>query len=271
MLVGNRLCRKIFLSIPVLLLLIGCTADSERTTALANVFLVDAPADFDEVWVEVLGVEVEGPGTRGQNNSESVFFENVLSNKLVNVMALLADNAFLVGRGELQAGVITKLTLRLGTEAYVIFKGRRFPLVFLSEQTRSAEVTVRFSLEPAISHDIFMDMEIFKSIQLGPGPDSVFVLDPQLRAFSNADTGQISGSIRPANEGAVVYAIKGPDTTAVSGVEKSSGKFTVRGLLGDHTLSIIPFNDDFQADTVPGIPVKEQATTKLEPITLRPR
>lgn len=260
-----------YLLIPAFLLLIACTADSERTTALANIFLVDAPADFDEVWVEVLGVEVEGPGTRGQDNSDPVFFPNILPNKKVNLMALLADNTFLVGRGELQAGNITKLRLQLGETNYVIIKGKQYPLVFANEAAQNPEIEVRIPLEVAVSHDIFMDLEVFKSITLLKNPDSVFVFDPQLRAFDSSTTGQITGSIRPSGEGAVIYAIKATDTVAVSGVEKSSGKFTVRGLLGLHTLSIVPFNAKYLPEIRNGVEVKARTSTRLEPITLRAR
>jgi hypothetical protein len=257
--------------IPAFLLFVGCTADSDRTTALANIFLVDAPADFDEVWVEVLGVEVEGPGTRGQDNSDPVFFPNILPNKKVNLMALLADNTFLVGRGELQVGNITKLRLQLGETNYVVIKGKQFPLVFASEGDQNPEVGVRIPLEAAISHDIFMDLELFKSISLQQNPDSVFVFDPQLRAFESSTTGQITGSIRPTNEGAVIYAIKEQDTVAVSGVEKSSGKFTVRGLLGEHVLSIVPFNSRYRPELLDSVVVKARTSTRIEPITLQAR
>lgn len=257
--------------IPAFLLLIACTADSERTTALANIFLVDAPADFDEVWVEVLGVEVEGPGTRGQHNSDPVFFPNILPNKQVNLMALLADNTFLVGRGELQAGNITKLRLQLGETNYVIIKGKQYPLVFATDADQNPEVAVRIPLEAAISHDIFMDLELFKSISLQKNPDSVFVFAPQLRAFDSSTTGQITGSIRPPGEGAVIYATKAKDTVAVSGVEKSSGKFTVRGLLGKHTLSIVPFNTGYRQELLDSVVVIARTSTRIEPITLRAR
>lgn len=260
-----------YLLIPAFLLLVACTADSDRTTALANIFLVDAPADFDEVWVEVLGVEVEGPGTRGQDNSDPVFFPNILPNKQVNLMALLADNTFLVGRGELQVGNITKLRLQLGETNYVIVKGKRFPLVFASEEDQNPEIAVRIPLEAATSHDIFMDLEVFKSISVQRRPDSVFVFNPQLRAFTSDETGQITGSIRPSGEGAVIYAIKEKDTVAVSGVEKSSGKFTVRGLLGEHALSIIPFNSKYFPELLDSVVVKAKISTRLEPITLRNR
>jgi hypothetical protein len=259
------------LLIPAFLLLTGCTVDSERTTALANVFLVDAPADFDEVWVEVLGVEVEGPGTRGQDNSDPVFFPNILPNKQVNLMALLADNTFLVGRGELQVGNITKLRLRLGETNFVVIKGKEYPLVFSSESAQEPAIEVRIPLEAAISHDIFMDLELFRSISLQKNPDSVFVFNPQLRAFDSSTTGQITGSIRPSNEGAVIYAIKALDTVAVSGVEKSTGKFTVRGLVGNHRLSIAPFNSRYFGEIITEIPVEVRKSTRLEPITLRIR
>lgn len=245
--------------------------DGERSTALVNVFVIDAPGDFEEVWVEILGVEVKTTGTRGQDNANPIFFENVQTNKQVNLSSLILDKQFLVGRGELLVGAITELTLKLGTDHYVVIDGARIPLVIENIENQNPSLTVNYTLDPGISYDIFIDFEVFRSITASPNPANGFVLKPKLRSFTRADTGEIAGSILPLKENAVVYAIQGQDTVSSTAIELSTGKFKLRGILGNHTVSIIPFNSAFQSETITNVRVESRKITQINEITLRPK
>ncbi|MCS4433744.1 DUF4382 domain-containing protein [Aquiflexum gelatinilyticum] len=245
--------------------------DGERSTALVNVFVIDAPGDFEEVWVEILGVEVKTTGTRGQDNANPIFFENVQSNKQVNLSSLILDKQFLVGRGELLVGAITELTLKLGTNHYVVIDGARIPLVIENIENQNPSLTVNYPLDPGISYDIFIDFEVFRSITASPNPANGFVLKPKLRSFTRVDTGEIAGSILPLKENAVVYAIQGQDTVSSTAIELSTGKFKLRGILGNHTVSIIPFNSAFQSETITNVRVESRKITQINEITLRPK
>ncbi|MCR9016892.1 DUF4382 domain-containing protein [Aquiflexum gelatinilyticum] len=243
--------------------------DGERSTALVNVFVIDAPGDFEEVWVEILGVEVKTTGTRGQDNANPIFFENVQSNKQVNLSSLILDKQFLVGRGELLVGAITELTLKLGTDHYVVIDGARIPLVIENIENQNPSLTVNYPLDPGISYDIFIDFEVFRSITASPNPANGFVLKPKLRSFTRADTGEIAGSILPVKENAVVYAIQGKDTVSSTAIDLATGKFKLRGVLGTHTVSIIPFNTNYQSETIPNVNVEKREITQINAITLR--
>lgn len=249
----------------------SCVTDGERSTALVNVFVIDAPGNFEQVWVEILGVEVKTTGTRGQDNAAPVFFENIQTNKQVNLSSLILDRQFLVGRGELLVGALSELTLRLGTDNFVVIAGNRSPLIFANSLAQNPSLTVNFPLEPGISHDIFIDFEVFRSITSSINPAEGFILKPKLRAFSRANTGEIEGTLSPSNENAVVYSIQGKDTVSSTAVDLPTGKFKLRGILGNHTVSIIPFNPRYQAETIPNINVESMKITQLNTITLRPK
>lgn len=249
----------------------SCTTEGERSTALVNVFVIDAPGDFDEVWVEILGVEVKTTGTRGQDNANPVFLENIQNNQQVNLSSLILDRQFLVGRGEFLVGAVTELTLRLGKDNYVVIDGERFPLVFENSEAQTPSLTVNYTLDPGISYDLFIDFEVFRSITSQGGAENGFVLKPKLRSFSRADTGEISGTILPTRENAVVYAIQGKDTVSSTAIDLSTGKFKLRGILGNHTVSIIPFNTRYQTETIPNVTVEMRMNTQLNTITLRPK
>lgn len=247
-------------------LIISCTDQTERTTALVNVFLIDAPGDFDEVWVEVLGVEVQATGTRGQDNADPKFFPNEVVDKKVNVAALVGESQYLVGRGELPAGNITGLTLKLGADNFIKKGGERTNLNLADD---SPSVSFSLSMEPGLSLDVFIDFEVYRSIFEGEGDNLELV--PRLRAFSSLNTGSISGSIRPQNQRAVLYAVQGRDTVASTGVVANSGDFRLRGLSGNYRLIIQPLNPDFFSDTLNNVNVGPRQTTQVGNVTLRPR
>ncbi|PRY85936.1 DUF4382 domain-containing protein [Mongoliibacter ruber] len=249
-----------------ILLFSGCSSDTERTTALVNVFLIDAPGDFDEVWVEVLGVEVQAIGTRGQDNADPKFFPNDQVIKLVNVAALVGGNQFLIGRGELPAGSITGLTLKLGNNNFALADEERTNLT-LSEDSPSIDLNL--TLDPGLSIDVFIDFELYRSIHSGAG--DIVELRPKLRAFSSLNTGRISGSIRPQSEKVVLYAIQNRDTVASTGTVENSGDFQIRGLSGNFRVIVQPLDPAFLSDTLNNVNVGPRQTTQVGNITLRPR
>jgi hypothetical protein len=249
----------------------SCVSDDQRSTALVNVFVVDAPGNFEEVWVEILGVEVKTIGTRGQDNADPVFLENFQSNKQVNLSNLILDRQFLVGRGEFLVGAVTELTLRLGTDNYVVIDEERFPLTFVNSEAQNPSLTVNFPLDPGISTDLFIDFEVFRSINSATDPGAGYILNPKLRSFSRANTGEIAGSILPLRENAMVYAIQGSDTVSSTAIDLPTGKFKLRGILGSHTVSIIPFNERYQSETITNVNVEGRKITQINTITLRPK
>nr|WP_283774060.1 DUF4382 domain-containing protein [Aquiflexum sp. TKW24L] len=238
---------------------------------MINVFVIDAPGDFDEVWVEILGVEVKTTGTRGQDNAIPVFLENIQSNQQVNLASLILDRQFLVGRGEFLVGAVTELTLRLGTDNFVVVDGARSPLIFDNSEAQNPSLTVNYPLDPGFSVDLFIDFEVFRSIKASSNPTAGYILNPKLRSFSRANTGEIAGTITPLQENAIVYAIQGRDTVSSTAVDLATGRFKLRGLLGNHIVAILPFNTRYQSDTVQNVRVEMRKITQLTPITLLPK
>jgi hypothetical protein len=258
---------KLTLLLISVLLFSSCTDASERSTGLVNVFLIDAPGDFDQVWVEVLGVELKTIGTRGQDNADAKFFPNDQLIKRVNVAALINTNSFLIGRGELSSGSIVEMELKLGTDNYVIRDGERTNLVL--DEGADLSLLLNTALDPGISLDMFIDFDIYRSIIQGEG--NSLVLRPRLRAFSSLNTGNIAGGLRPLGEKAIIYAIQNRDTIASTGVDEGTGNFRIRGVNGNYRITIQPLNADFLGDTVNNVNAAPRQTTELGNLTLRPR
>lgn len=254
----------------LLFLLNSCTTeDAERSKALVNVYLVDSTVSFEEIWVELLGVELQVTGTRGLDNANPEFLPYTPSEKMVNLSALLAGNQLLVGRGEFMLGAITDMTLKLGTENYVLKNGLRIPLVFKDSGSTSLSVSGNFNLAPGISHDYYLDLDINPLTEVGTGTN--LSIDPKIRAFSKLETGEIGGTLVPRGLKAVLYAIQNSDTIRTSVDSLDAGKFLFRGLNGKYTLLIHPTDVSYKQVKLESILAIPRKSTSLGNISLEKR
>lgn len=252
----------------LILLTLGCSETGERSTALVNVFLIGTPGFFDEVGIEILGVEVKTTGTRGQDNSDAVFIPNPQANRQARLSSLVNTGQYLVGRSEFLVGAIIELTLRLGEDNFVQVGDQTSSINFKEEASKNPVLTVNIPLDGGISHDVFMDFNTLNSISFSSGVEPVFTLDPKFRVFGSIDTGEISGAIRPTGLKCLVLAIQDSDTLANT-TQDTQGNFLIRGLEGNFTLSILPFSNGFLADTLQNIIVEPRQRTQIGEITLR--
>ncbi|MCH7415743.1 DUF4382 domain-containing protein [Belliella sp. R4-6] len=255
----------------ILFSLFSCTGTEESSDSLLNVFMVDAPADIDALWVELLGVEVYVSASEEGESSEPIFFPYQAGNKMVDIKQLIAGQEVLIGRGEVRTGSLTKLKLRLGDENYLIKDARRINLDLTESAREGLEVDFLFNLRPGISHDVYIDFDLLKSVKAPNDPLDSYELLPSLSAFSKANTGEISGAILPAREDAFLYAIQQNDTTTTGVNIRGTGQFLFRGLEGTYTIFVIPKNEDYIADTILSVIVQPQTVTQLGNITLRER
>lgn len=221
--------------------------------ALVNLRLIDAPGDFDEAWVEILGVEILQGRSRTSSEANWIFIEYQPANQQVDISKLVGDGVLLLGRAEIPEGTISKIRLILGQDHYLVRNGERRSLN-LAPGESEVELDVDYALENSFSYDIYLDFDLDRSVK--PTSDPLeFNLFPKVRTFVRQGTSEISGRIRPPEARPVLYAIQGSDS--LSTLTNSLGEYTFLGLKGGrHTLRILarsPFIDTvFQVETEEG-------------------
>jgi hypothetical protein len=204
----------------------ACGDSSSDNKALVNVLLIDAPGDFDEVWVEIMGVELLPSGSRGLENGDWVFLPYTPVDKLVRLTDLVGSQRLLLGRKEVPAGIVSQVRLLLGGTHYFIKNGQRFPLQLANDSERRITVDLQANATAGFALDIYIDFDVASSIHAaGSG---VFLLNPTLRAFTLERTTEIRGIVRPPAARPFVYAIYEADTFAT--LTSSTGEFRFRGL-----------------------------------------
>lgn len=265
--------RKIYLITAFILFLsTGCSDDTERSRGLVNVFIIGSHGEFNEIWLEVLGVELKTTGTRGMDNADPVFLPNTQADKRINVASLTANAQVLLGRGEFSEANITEISIKFGDDHFVVINGQRIPLTFSPEADLEPKFLVNYDILGGISHDIYLDFDAFRSFLIIDGPQPRVELDPQIRTFISLNTGRASGRISPANQRVAILAVENNELVTTTSSQAPSGDFSLRGLEEEkrYRVFIIPFSDNFLADTLDSVTVNVRQNTALGTITLRP-
>ena len=263
----NRL--KIFLFL-VAIGLFGsaCEGPDNSPKALVNVLLVDAPAKWDSVVVEIQGVEIDFVQSGRQGETQKIWMPYEPAKKTINLSRLVNGTSLPVSRKEFQLGQITAITLKLGT-SHALFQGdTRYPLTLPSDITDYPQ-NLKVDLEAGISYDLVLDFDLEKSIRVTQASPLKLEFNPTILAYTSIGRSELIGTVFPTDIKPAIYAISGKDS--VSTHTTTSGAFLFRLTPGRYTLYIDPKDNRFASDTLFNVEVKADQRTTLDRITLSRR
>ena len=255
----------------VLILFSSCDIDSKEEGisdghARLNVFLIDAPAAYDEVWVEVLEVQILMKGNEESNESAWINLPYEKNDQKINLLALTGGNSEHLGEVEIPAGTISQIRLLLGDDNYIIQNGQRINLKTPSAQQSGLKLKVDKPLSAGVSYDLIIDFDASRSI-VRAGNSGLYILKPVLRVVAE-ELATVEGTVLPLVAGPVrVSAILDQDT--VGTFTDENGLFILRGLRGgNYNFWFVPNSEDFEEFLLEDITLPVGQTTKLELITL---
>lgn len=222
---------KIILSFIMLGLIINsCNNDDTNASYPYSVRLTDAPGPYDEVNVDIQGVEVIGEDgkTVALNVKKGIFNLLEFSN---GVDTLLATDS-------LEISSVKQIRLILGANNTVVLDGVSYPLRTPSAEQSGLKLKVNQTLQEGILYTVLLDFDANKSVvKLGNGE---YQLKPVIRTIEKAISGSIKGKITPIGKMAVVDATSSTALSYTSNVNEN-GDFLVMGLSpGTYTITITP-------------------------------
>jgi hypothetical protein len=258
----------------------SCNTDDklDAKSAKVNFYLVDAPGDFDEVWIEVIALRIKADDNDPDNDNDleddsdesswvEIPFEE--GSRYVNLMDLTGENSQFLGSEIFPEGEIDQLRLVLGDDNYVVKDGKRLALKTPSAQQSGLKIKLNESIEGGKSYEIVIDFDVKKSIVLA-GNSGNINLKPVLRAYMIDAAAGITGQVFPKEAQPIaVKAVKG-------GLEYNTfvdenGNFKIQGIDdGLYTLTFTP-NSGYIAVIKNGVPVEEGKMKTIDPITLLPK
>ena len=217
----------------------ACKKDATTSTSFGqlNVRMTDAPAVYDSVIVEVVGVEVHSDQTNGWVTMALPYPGRY------NLLQYTNGMDTLIATTTIPAGNVSQIRLILGTNNTVTKNGVTYPLVIPSGAESGLKLQIHKAIVEGVTNIIQLDFDAGRSIvEQGNG---VFHLKPVIRATTTGIDGSIRGSIAPVVS-ATAYAVLGNDTFTSS--VSSTGGFLISGVpAGTYTVCIHP--DTLYSDT----------------------
>lgn len=213
--------------------MIACTpddgSDAGSGVSRVNVRMTDAPGPYDEVNVEIVGVEIHSD-VNGWNTLP------MTAPGVYNLLDFTNGLDTLIASANLPSGKISQLRLILGDNNSVMIGGTSYPLTTPSAQQSGLKLQIHQNLIPDITYTILLDFDASQSIiETGKGK---YILKPVLRTITEGIDGIIQGNLDPDME-AQIWAIHNGDTFGT--YSDSSGAFMIKGLAGaTYQVDILP-------------------------------
>ena len=253
----------------IMLIAIGCDKDdnsSNNATSSISIKLMDDPADFDNVFIEVVDVMVK----RIEDNDDENGWEslNPINTGVYDLLELTGGlNVLLVDDFQIPSGDLNQIRLILGDDNTVVIDGETFSLNTPSAQQSGLKIKVNETLEANIGYTFLLDFMVDESIVIA-GNSGDINLKPVIRASIEANTGAISGQVLPT--GIQVEVTTEVGTEIVSTYTDEDGNFVLVGLdAGVYDLTITPEEaSGLSSVIIEGVEVTVGNTTTIETVTI---
>lgn len=239
--------------------------DSDQ--ARVNFYLVDAPADYDEIWIEVLALRVKADYQDSEMNDDDNSWNEIIfeGSRYVNLLDLTGGNSLLLGTEDFPSGEIDQIRLILGEDNYLIRDGDRFELKTPSAQQSGLKIKVNQTVEAGNTYNLVIDFDAAKSI-VEAGNSGNIILKPVLRAFLEQSQG-VQGQVVPLDAQSVLVTVAGNGIEFNTFVD-DKGNYMVQGIdPGTYTITFTP-NERYNNATVTGIVVENGQLKTVPPVTL---
>ncbi|MEP0712334.1 DUF4382 domain-containing protein [Algoriphagus sp.] len=246
--------------------LASCEDPDGSPKALLNLILVDSPAKWDSVLVEIEGVDIEVLTEGRDTQAQTFFLEYKSGDKKIKISDLVGGNALLLGRSELPIGQIISAKIILGNNHFMYFDEKEYLLTLAESSSNEVFLTTSLTIEAGFSYDIILDMDLEKSIVQASESPASYQLDPTFTLIKGAETVDISGTLKPLALYPAIFLSDGKDTLSTH--TDASGKYYFRVPPGSYQI-YFDAKDELYLDTayIENLVVTEDSV--LAPITFK--
>jgi hypothetical protein len=241
----------------------SCDVASNKDKGTFKVVMFDAPGDYDEVWVHINRVEVN-------NSADAEGGWVVISepNERYNLLELVNGANVVLGEADLDEGTYQQIRLILGSDNNIVIGEDSYPLMVPSGQQTGIKLNVDAEIIAGITYTLLLDFDAQRSV-VQQGATGSYALQPVIRAMNEALTGNITGSVEPAVDGAWVRALSDGEVVAATQTVES-GAFTLVGVSDGFYTVTINAGGSFEPFEQPDVEVKIGQVTDLGTIELTP-
>jgi len=246
--------------ISILIFFTGCGLSGNKDTGTFQVLLTDAPANYESVFVDIQEVRIHKSNSADDQDSGWITVQR--EPMVVDLIELTNGNVEFLGEIDLEPGRYSQLRLILGDQNEVVINGESYPLTTPSAQQSGLKIQINTDIESGSAYTLLLDFDASKSV-IKTGASNNYMLKPVIRASRLEQSGQIAGTIQPANALPWVYAISGSDTLR-STKAAENGDFLLIGLANkNYRVSFIPTNQNYSPMSKNDVEVRASETTNI--------
>lgn len=238
----------------IFLINVFISCDSEPSQTTMTVRLVDAPADYDQVLIDVLDVEIHSDETGWQPMDE-------VESGIYNLLDFTNGMDTVLATSTLPPGRISQMRMVLGENNSVVMDEENHALQTPSSQQSGLKFLIQADLTAGIEYEMWIDFDAGKSIVVQGNGD--YLLKPVIRTYTKATTGSIQGSICDVDSQVYINAI-GQDGSEYGTYASEEGEYQINGLPeGTYQIVFSP-NENFVGLTLDNISVNLGEITNIE-------
>jgi len=248
----------------------------KTNNAHMNVHLTDAPANYQQVNVDVQGMRVfympvSNDTASVDSASDGKWVDLQLKPMKINLLDLTNGVDTLLASADLDPGRYSGMRLILGSDNTVMVDSMMHNLKVPSGQQSGYKIKFdSIELKEGQTINVTVDFDASRSVHQA-GKSGKYILRPVLKAFvksgDQVETGSISGTVEPSDSNADILAVMDEDTTSTQA--DTTGGFMLQGLdPGQYNLTIQPTNDQYSDTTLTDVSVEKGRETDVGTITL---
>jgi len=233
---------KLFILSLLLLTFFNCTNDSNNATnpdgmARITIKLVDAPGDYDQVFVDIEDVMIK---MNDDGDGEGWVSTGATGGEYDLLTLTGGQQAILVDDYEVLAGELSQIRLVLGDDNYVVKDGEQFDLKTPSAQQSGLKLKVNQEVEGGYLYAFVLDFDVEKSI-VNAGNSGNIILKPVINASLEAASGILQGVVSPSDFPSEVSVVVDGQTITTYATPENGGAFMLYGVYGGtYDLTITP-------------------------------
>jgi len=256
--------------------IVSCEEDSNvnginSDKAQLKINLTDAPADYQEVNIDVQGMRIHYTPNEDSLEEKGKWIDLPVEPVKVNLLELTNGVDTLLASAELDPGRYNELRLILGADNTVMVDSLTKNLKVPSGQQSGYKIKFETDLEAGEELEVTVDFDAARSVHKA-GNSGKYILRPVLKAFvesgDEVETGAIGGIVEPVDAAPDIFAITEGDTVGAT-YPDSTGNFLLKGLeTGQYDVSFETTSDTFIDTTLSGVTVEKGQKTDVGTVNL---
>jgi hypothetical protein len=234
-------------------------AEEVPSTSRLKLALVDSPADYEAVNVDIQEISLKTTGTT--ENNGWIKLEGFQPG-IFNILEFTGGRELMLADMDFPAGRITQLQMKLGKNNSLLINGHVSYLLNTNDAESGFLMNVDIEILPGKLNDFKLDFDASRSVT-GLGSTGQMLIKPVLRLFSQENTGSITGKVFPASHNVLISVLSNNKIVATSYAKKDVSTFMIPGIdEGIYRITLV-IADDIEQKFIENVKVVKGRLTDM--------